>query len=607
VTALAARGLSIAYANRTGSRTVVGDVTLLLEPNRIIGLAGESGCGKSTLALALMGYRSPGAVVREGTVDLQGTDLVHASLAELRRLWGARIAYMPQDASTALNPALRIGYQLTEPLRLHLGLDRGAATRRAIDLLDRVSIPEPDRALRRYPHQFSGGQQQRIALAMGLACGPQALILDEPTTGLDVTTQARMNRLILELARETGTATLYVSHNLTLLGTVCDDLAIMYGGQIVEIGRARDVYLAPRHPYTAALIASVPSIHGDERPASIPGLPPAVVRDDVCAFSERCRFTAPQCLQPIPLAEIAPERAVRCVRVDELDEVVPPRALVTAPGLRKSAEADAVLEVRGLRCVFRHRGHEVVAVDRVDALVAPGRTLGIAGESGSGKSTLLRSLAGLIKPESGEMLYHGAPLAPAAGKRSREVRRAIQIVFQNPDATLNPRHTIFDSLARPLTLFRPDIPSSERRAYAADMLTRMRLSPDLLSRYPRHLSGGQRQRVALARALAAEPEVILCDEVTSALDVSVQATILELLVELRDERGMALVFVTHDLGVLRAIADDAIVMERGQVRERGPIARILDRPSDPYTKQLLDSVPDPEHARDFLAVDRPAS
>jgi peptide/nickel transport system ATP-binding protein len=606
--ALSAAGLSVGYLTHGETRRVVGDVDIRLEPNRIVGLAGESGCGKSTLALALAGFRAPGAVVMGGSVDFDGRRISEASVKELRRIWGARIAYLPQDTSTALNPALRIGKQLAEPLRIHRGLSRAAARTRAVELLTQVDIPGPEQALDRYPHQFSGGQQQRIALALGLACGPEVLILDEPTTGLDVTTQARMNRLILALARETGTATLYVSHNLALLATVCDDLAIMYGGQVVEWVPARDVYLHARHPYTAALIASVPSIHGDRRPAGIAGLPPPVVVDERCGFADRCAFRAEKCMEPIPLRSIGGGRLARCVRVEELalDGAAGTAGTLHEVRLATGGEAP-LLEVRDLRCVFRQRRHEVVAVDGVSLGVASGRTLGIAGESGSGKSTLLRALAGLLRPAAGEMFFRGQPLLPSASARRPAVRRAIQIVFQNPDATLNPRHTVYQAIERPLKLFRSDVPARERRAFAADVLRSMRLNPHILDRYPRHLSGGQRQRVALARALVAEPEVILCDEVTSALDVSVQATILELLIELRDRRNMSLVFVTHDLGVLRAIADDAVVMERGSIREEGPIAEVLTRPRDDYTRRLLESVPDPQRARDFLGGLAPAS
>lgn len=598
-TPLVATDLSTGYALHGRVRQVLAHVDLALPANQIVGLAGESGSGKSTLALSLVGYRTPGSVRLTGSVELDGASVSSASLRELRRLWGARLAYMPQDTSTSLNPALRIGRQLGEVLQLHAHLSRAPARTRAVELLGQVGVPEPEAALRRYPHQFSGGQQQRIALAIALAGEPDVLVLDEPTTGLDVTTQARVNRLIVDLVRRRGTATLYVSHNLALLATVCDQLAIMYGGEIVEQGPAREVYLAPRHPYTAALIAAVPSVREDRRPKGIPGLPPPVVVLDRCGFSARCVERRDVCLAPVPLTEPAAGHIVRCVQTGELGAVESVAAAdVVRP--RPPSAAPPILRASDVRCVFRSGRRQTVALDGVSMQVRPGRTLGIAGESGSGKSTLLRVLAGLLQPASGELTFAGAALPVPAGRRSREQRRAIQIVFQNPDSTLNPRHTIFQALERPMRLFRPELDRAARRAAAAEMLHRVRLSPEILDRSPRNLSGGQRQRVALARALVAEPRVILCDEVTSALDVSVQATILELLAELSAGQEMAMVFVTHDLGVLRSVADEALILEKGQLRESGAIADVLDRPRSPYTVELLNSVPDPQDAAAFL-------
>jgi peptide/nickel transport system ATP-binding protein len=589
--ALSARELSIGYRVHGGRREVVAGVSLELRRERIMGLAGESGCGKSTLALTLAGYRSPGAEVIAGGVSFEDTELTRAPVRRLRSLWGARIAYMPQDTSSALNPALRVGRQLVQPLRVHRRLSNAAATAHAIELLDHVGIPDPQPAMRRYAHQFSGGQQQRIALAIGLVCDPEILILDEPTTGLDVTTQARVNDLILRLARERGMATLYVSHNLALLATICDDLAIMYGGEIVERGPAREVFTAPRHPYTAALIGAVPAI-GGARPSGIPGRPPAVVVHGACGFADRCGLRADGCEVDVPLVDIAPGRAVRCVRAGEIAPAG--GAKTAAPAAARAPNGGPpLLATERLRCVFRHRGAETVALDGVSVELAAGRTLGIAGESGSGKSTLLRALVGLLRPTSGTMRFGGEPLPAGVGERSSELRRTIQMVFQNPDATLNPRHTIRQSLERPMRLFRPELSAAERRDAAVEMLERVRLGSEVLGRYPRHLSGGQRQRVALARALVAQPQVILCDEVTSALDVSVQASVIELLMELRAERGLALVFVTHDLGVLSAVADDLVVLERGTIREAGPAADVLQRPRHPYTVELIRSLPDP--------------
>lgn len=594
-----ARGLSLGYVVGGEVNPVVSDVSISVKSNQVVGLAGESGCGKSTLALALAGYRPPGCVVIGGSVFFEGLDLLAAPRRRLRAIWGARIAYLPQDTASALNPALRIDRQLIEPLQIHLNLSKQQARDEAKALLARVEIPDPEGALRRYSHQFSGGQQQRIALAIALSCRPDVLILDEPTTGLDVTIQARVNRLIALLARDVGAATLYVSHNLALLATICDEILIMYAGQIVEAGSARDVFLGPRHPYTRALVAAVPTLHGISRPQGIPGMPPASAVTERCAFYDRCPHRVDACLTSIQLGRDGSGRLVRCIRSDSLAEIRksarPTTSLDTLPEQVRPTPSNhgELLEVSDVRCVFKHRRQEVVAVDGVSLTLGRGTTLGIAGESGSGKSTLLRALVGLVAPTEGEIRLRGVSLARDVSHRRREAHRAIQIVFQNPDATLNPRHTVRQILERPLSLFRPDISRRDWPSYAADVLRAMRLAPKFLSRYPRHLSGGQRQRVALARALLAKPDIILCDEVTSALDVSVQATIIEFLLELRQSHDTAIIFVTHDLAILRSIADVVAIMEGGKIRESGSTDEVFANPRHDSTRELLASVPDP--------------
>jgi peptide/nickel transport system ATP-binding protein len=610
---LAARSLSVAYgARQADSSQVLLDVSLELAPGRIIGLAGESGAGKSTLALCLMGYRTAGQRVLSGEVDLAGSSITGASVKRLRRLWGSRLAYLPQDTSTSLNPALTIGRHFTESLGKHEHLRHGAARRTAAQWLARVGIPGPEPALHRYPHQFSGGQQQRIAIALALCLEPAVLILDEPTTGLDVVTQAQVNGLVVALAREAGVAMLYVSHNLAMLATVCDDLAIMYAGQIVERGPVSSVYLAPQHPYTAALIAAVPTIESDEQPRGIPGIPRSTVAVGECCFLDRCPLRAEQCRTSIPMLPVGDHHEARCVRAGEPPEPKTPAAAITreaaavtreaAPAVTREAPpgapdaAEPVLRVRDVSCTFggRGRGAAVRAVDHVSVDVFTGRTVGIAGESGSGKSTLLKVIAGLLRGDSGEVAIEGRALAPLAARRSAADRRAIQIVFQNPDSTLNPRHTIAQSLERPLRLFEPGLSRADRRARITAAMNQVRISPALLDRYPRSLSGGQRQRIAIARALLADPVVLLCDEVTSALDVSVQASIIELLLDLRATRQLAMIFVTHDLGVLRSVADEVIVMQNGTVREQGEITTVLRSPRDAYTRRLIDALLAPD-------------
>jgi peptide/nickel transport system ATP-binding protein len=622
--ALVASSLSVGYRVERGVSQVVADVDFALPPNRIIGLAGESGCGKSTLALCLSGYRSTRLVRIGGKVEYKGVELSSLSPRAMRRIWGAEIAYLPQDTSTALNPALRVGSQITETINVHRQTRGEDADRRAVELLDRVGIPDPVGAMRRYPHQFSGGQQQRIALALALAPGPSVLILDEPTTGLDVTIQARVNALIVELVRERHMAALYVSHNLALLATVCDELAIMYAGQIAESGPVLDVFFAPRHPYTAALIAAVPEISETRAPHGIPGAPPPTVVLETCSYAPRCRFKVPSCESPIPLAEIGVSHLVRCVRASvtaTLDLAGTPEraaepgrdqpvaagrpeaeaATVSAPGDAQPQVATAgaragsgtVLDVQNLVVTYGKGERSLVAVDDVSFSIAEGEVLGIVGESGSGKSTIARTVIGLLEPTAGSLVFEGSPLAESCAKRPAAVRRAVQIVFQNPDASLNPRQSVGRILDHPLKKFMGNLSTRERRVRRAEVIDRLRLPANVERRYPRELSGGQRQRVALARALVANPRLLLCDEVTSALDVSVQASILELLHELRQLYGLTMLFVTHDLGVLRTIADRVIVLESGHLREAGSVVEILTAPANTYTQALVSSVPDP--------------
>ncbi len=577
---LEARGLSVGY--RIGDRltVAVSDLSLALAPGRIVGLAGESGCGKSTLALALAGYRTPGSAILGGGVSFGETDMTNATAERLRELWGAGIAYLPQDSSTALNPALRIGGQFTEVLRTHLGLGGREARERAAGLLARAGIRDPALALARHPHELSGGEQQRVALALAISCQPEVLILDEPTTGLDGRTQAHVVALIAELTRELETATLLISHDLVLLATVCDELLVMYAGVLVERGAAKAVYHDPRHPYTAALVAAIPTIASEAPPRGLRGSAPLEAPPDRCAFSDRCPSAVAECLRPIELSRVG-EREVRCIGAPA------PAAAEPAPATERR-RATALLRATGLHWSYGR----TPALEGLSFELASGRVLGVAGESGSGKSTLLRALAGLI-PAAGAITLAGRRLAPLVRGRSRSELRSIQIVFQNPDSTLNPRHTVFAALSRPLKLFRDELLPIRRRAEAAEMLERVELSSELLDRLPHELSAGQRQRVAIARALIARPQLLLCDEITSALDLSAQAAVLELLRELRRERQLALVFVSHDLGLLRHIADDLIVLERGAERERGPALEVLRNPRARYTRELIAALPDP--------------
>jgi oligopeptide/dipeptide ABC transporter ATP-binding protein len=597
---LSARGLSAGYRDGSGTRQILADVDLDLPENRIIGLAGESGCGKSTLALAMAGYRPPGLRLLGGSVTFRGETITGLSARQLRRYWGRHIAYLPQDTATALNPALRVGRQIAEVFQLHKGLDHRAALAAGTDMLGRVEIPDPERAMHRYPHEFSGGQQQRIAIAIALGPGPEVVILDEPTTGLDVTVQALVNTLIVDLIRAERMTALYVSHNLALLAVLCDELKILYAGQVVEAGSAAEVYFTPEHPYTADLVAAVPH-HLDDQPVrGIGGMPPASVVLDSCAFGPRCRFNEPGCAVPVPLTVLPGGRQVRCVRVGEpalaaartTDRSAPEKI---SPGTAPAGDVTSppLLDAAGVSVTYTHAGRSMTALHDLSLTVGAGEVVGVVGESGSGKSTLLRALAGLLVPRAGTLEVGGSAVPWPCGRRSQDIRREIQIVFQNPDASLNPRQSIGAILDHPLRKFRPGLDREARRRRIREVFGQLRLTPELLERFPAALSGGQRQRVALARALVADPAVVLCDEITSALDVSVQASILELLGDLRRASGLAMIFVTHDLGVLRAVADRALVLEAGHVREAGAVAQLLQAPRHEYTATLVRSIPDP--------------
>jgi peptide/nickel transport system ATP-binding protein len=580
--------LTVAYRRGPDLRVVVEDLSLSVQAGQILGLVGESGSGKSTTALAMLGFVPSGAKILGGRSILGSVDLIAATPKERRQYWGKRIAYISQNAALSLNPALRISRSLAEPMRVHLGLEGSALSERMERLLESTSLSTT--VLDAYPHQLSGGQQQRVALAIALSCEPDVLVLDEPTTGLDVTTQASISRLIKRLVADTNVGALFVSHDIALLDVLASSVAVMYAGEIVERGTAHAVFRTPRHPYSAALVSATPRLDGTRLSTDLPGLPPAEVVTDRCNFSDRCSYAIPACREaPVPLMRIDEGREVRCIRMEELGVLRAPAAPTDAPQPRRSS-GTPILEARSLVFSYRRKGEEIVAVNDVSFEVASGERLGIVGESGSGKSTLLRIIAGLRTPSQGQLSYRGEPLPPLA-RRDRDLLQEIQMVFQNPDSSLNPRQTIASIIGRPLVLFSKDLSSRKRRDAVGELLARVRLDPDLLDRYPDELSGGQKQRVALARAFAARPRLLLCDEVVSALDVSVQASILSLIDELVRQEGATVLFVTHDLGVAANVTDRIMVVENGRVCETGATARILNAPSHPYTKELLGAVP----------------
>lgn len=593
--ALEIRGLTVGYAQHHREiNTVVLDVDLTLPKGEILGLAGESGCGKSTTALAAIGYRAGATRIQSGTSSVAGTDLLSLRTKDLRRFWGSKVAYVPQAASTALTPSVQIGKQLMQPMQVHLEVSAKEARHRALELLDHVGIADADGAMKRYPFQFSGGQQQRIALAIAISCSPEVLILDEPTTGLDVTTQARISALLGSLIREYGMSALYVSHDLLLLGEVADRIAVMYGGQIVEQGPASSIVFQPTHPYTQALIAAVPDVSNPHRLRGIPGSPPPSSTPGSCPFAARCSHVQDRCRQNNPLLQVvARDHQVRCVLAEDLSKAPSSRQPLQ---LRDVDAHDPILRVSDLSAGYKNRAGLLPVVKGVSFALGRGETLGIVGESGSGKSTILRCIAGLHTRSAGHVEFDGADLAAEVRRRPRPIRRDVQIIFQNPDTSLNPRHTVRSLVSRPLELFQPELGRQQRADRVDELIEAVKLPLTMADRYPGDLSGGQKQRVAIARAFACNPRLLLCDEVTSALDVSVQATVLNLIAQLSEDFGTSVIFVSHDLGVVRTVAHRALVLRHGEVREVGTVQSLFADPQDAYTRELIDSIPTLAHA-----------
>ncbi len=563
---------------------VVDGLSFDLAAGQALGLVGESGSGKTTVAQALLAYTRPGLRITSGSVQVAGEELLGRDERELRRRRGRLVSYVPQDPSTALNPSIRVGNHVHEILAAH-ALDDDT-DERVTSVLGRVQLPTNRPFLRRFPHQLSGGQQQRLAIALALVCDPELVVLDEPTTGLDVVTQARILEEISRL-RGSNVALVYVSHDLAVVSSIADRIAVMYAGRIVEDGPTQEIVNAPRHPYSAGLIASVPDHVEPRHLVGIPGV--AVGSADLlpgCAFATRCPLRIPACEEAVPeLAQVGDRHFARCIRWEStLLPRIEPRKDELPPAQRD------VLSVEKLEAVHRTRHGTVVAAEGISFAVEEGACVALVGESGSGKTTIARCIVGLHAPASGTIAIDGKPLAPWAGQRSREQRRAIQIVFQNPYDSLNPRRSVEDAVSWPARSLL-GLTARDARAAVAVMLERVRLPARIARRYPAELSGGERQRVAIARALAARPKVLVCDEVTSALDVSIQAAVLDLLAELRRELRLSLLFISHDLGVVASVADRVLVLELGLICEEGAVRSVLSSPQSPYTIRLVTAAP----------------
>ncbi|HWB56809.1 MAG TPA: ABC transporter ATP-binding protein [Gaiellaceae bacterium] len=593
--AIELRDVEVVYRVRGVDKRVLRSVSLAVEPGESYGLVGESGCGKSTTAYAIMRYLPRNGRVTSGSISVNGDDLLGMSQAEVRRLRATTLSMVYQDPASALNPSLKVGRQVAESFRL-IGTAGGDPEERAREMLAKVQISDPGRVMRRYPHQLSGGMQQRVVIAMALACDPTLLILDEPTTGLDATVEAEVLDLVAALRSELGTSVLFISHNLGVIRRMCERVGVLYAGRLVEEGTADQVLADPRHPYTVGLLRCLPrgGVRKDrERLDTIPGFLPQLGADlSGCVFAPRCGLAREICwAEDPPLYAVGGGHSSRChfhAEAAQLPRTDPARV---DPAGRTAGDGAPVVMLGHTSKTFRQEGNLVRALVDVDLAIKPGETLGLVGESGSGKTTLARVLLGLTAPDEGSTVeLAGAPLAPRVTRRDPEQVRALQTVFQNPDSALNRRSSVRRIVGRAITKLR-GLRGEERERRLRELAEAVRLDPGLLSVRPVQLSGGQKQRVAIARAFGGDPRVVVCDEPTSALDVSVQAAILNLLADLQRDEGVTYLFISHDLGVVRYLSDRIAVLYLGRLMELGDAESVFGPPHHPYTEALLSAVP----------------
>jgi len=595
---LSIRDLRVEYTTARGTVAAIPEFSLEIGKGESFGLVGESGCGKSTLIMAIMGYMGRNGRVARGEILFEGMDIARAGAEDLRKVRGGRIAIVYQEPATALNPSMTIGRQLMEVPIAHTGASAADARAQATRVLADVHLPDPDSVMRRYPHQLSGGQKQRVVIAMALLANPALLLLDEPTTGLDVTVEAAVLDLLNELRGKYGTALFYISHNLGVIAQVCDRIGVMYAGKLVEDAPAAELFANPRHPYTRGLLGSLPRPGADKRThplVSIQGVVPSAGRaPDSCGFLTRCTLFRPGLCDaaPVPLLATSPGHLVRCLRWGETEE---PAALASGAADIAVADGDIVMQARDLTRVFPIGKRKLLANDRLTLAARRGHILAVVGESGSGKSTFAKVLAGLDAATSGTLQVLGDDVATLpVRKRDPKKVAAVQMVFQHPDGTLNPSHPVGYPLTRALRKFGFSADRKAIEARVAALLDMVRLPASLRHALPRQLSGGQKQRIAIARAFAGNPELLIADEPVSALDVSVQAAVINLLLRIQSEQQTTLVFISHDLGLVRYLADEVVVMYLGQVMESGPVTALFDPPFHPYTEALLSAVPVPD-------------
>ena len=595
--ALAVEDLIVAYTVRGIDRAVLRGVSFSIAPGEAYGIVGESGCGKSTTAYAALRYLPRNGKIVSGRVLVGGDDVTGMTTSQLQRFRATEASMVYQDPAQAMNPSVKIGRQLIESFTL-LGESKFDATKSALEALRRVRIADPTRVMDRYPFQLSGGMQQRVVIAMALACNPKLLVLDEPTTGLDATVEAEVLDLVRVLREESNAAVLLIAHNLGIIRSLCDRVGVMYAGRIVEEGPSHQVFDDPQHPYTVGLLRSLPrhGVRKTERAlATIPGILPLIGTDlPTCVFVDRCPLADELCHTEVPpAAPVGTDgiRFTRCHHPDRISELVATPPDVPIASLAPSRAHPEVLGMTHVSKTFRQRNINVPALVDINLQLEEGETLGIVGESGSGKSTLAKTILGIESADAGgAVLLDGHNIAPNTTSRTAADKRAMQMVFQNPDSALNRSWSVRRILMRSVEKL-TGIKGEEANARVEALAAHLRLTPRHLDLKPRQLSGGLKQRVAIARAFAGDPRIVVCDEPTSALDVSVQAAILNLLADLQSEQKTSYIFITHDMGVVRYLADRIAVMYLGRIQEVGPTDDVFNGPNHPYTEALLSAIP----------------
>lgn len=596
IPALSVKDLEVLYRVRGRDQRILRKISFQIRRGEAYGLVGESGCGKSTAAYSVIRYLPRNGRISGGSVQVDGQDMMSLSPKALCRLRASSVSMVYQDPGRALNPAIKIGNQIAEVFEIN-GMSRAEGWKRSLDMLERVRISAPSRVMEAYPHQLSGGMQQRVIIAMALAKNPSLLILDEPTTGLDATVEAEILDLVSTLRREYATAVLFISHSLAVVRAMCDRVGVLYAGELVEEGPAEALFKDPRHPYTAGLLRSLPRYGSSKDQGAltvIPGFLPTpgqVVQG--CVFVDRCELRTNRCLDEFPEGEVKAGRLSRCHHADKVQELSFSKSdsLSVKPAQIATENSEPLVRVRDLTKTFGNGDHRMKALNGLTFDLRPGETLGLVGESGSGKTTLGKILLGLMSPDAGSTLELDGQALGMTSQRTREQIKSIQMVFQNPGSAINRSHSIKRIIGRSIHQL-AGYRGNAMREKLYSLTEAVRLPERYLSMRPKQLSGGLKQRVGIARAFAGEPKLIVCDEPTSALDVSVQAAILNLLVNLQAERNVTYVFISHDLGVVRYISDRIAVLYLGHLIEIGPAAEVVSGPHHPYTEALLAAAPD---------------